>query len=150
MSELKTIVVPTDFSDTSRAALSWARRMAEQLDAELHCVTVVQQPIVYGAVTNAALLAKPSIEKLTSEARNQLNTYIEKHLQGLARPAVAETLVGRPADEITRYASQLDATMIVMATRGRSGVAHLLIGSTAESVIRQAQCPVLSIRKSDS
>ncbi len=145
MSDQKTIIVPTDFSDTSRAALSWACSMGEKYDAVLHCVTVVQQPIVYGAVTNPKVRAHPRIEELTREARNQLDTYIGTHLKELARPAVAEVLLGRPSDEIVRYAIQIDATMIVIATRGRSGVAHLLVGSTTESVIRQAKCPVLSI-----
>ena len=57
-------------------------------------------------------------------------------------------MVGRPADEILAYASEVDAEMIVMATHGYSGVKHLALGRTTEAVVRQATCPVLSIRES--
>jgi nucleotide-binding universal stress UspA family protein len=58
-------------------------------------------------------------------------------------------LVGRPADEIVGYARDKSAQLIIMATHGYSGVKHVLLGSTTESVLRHASCPVLSIRSGE-
>ncbi len=59
---------------------------------------------------------------------------------------MAKVLEGRPVDEITGYAKEAAAEMVVMSTHGRSGLRHLLIGSTAEGVVRHAECPVLTVR----
>ena len=59
---------------------------------------------------------------------------------------VQKVLVGQPADEIVQYASDVEASMIVMSLHGYTGVRHLVLGSTTESVLRRAGCPVLSIR----
>jgi nucleotide-binding universal stress UspA family protein len=92
--------------------------------------------------------AYPSIEELVRLAEQLLDDFVKEHCAGLKRSPVAKVLVGRPADEIIRYASDIDAEMIVMATHGYSGLTHLLIGSTTEGVVRQAKCPVLTVRSS--
>lgn len=142
------VVFPTDFSDTSTAALRWATRMAEQLDAELHCITVVEPPIVYTSMEVPA--AVPTVEELVDQAKAQLDQFAREHLTGFSKPPVTKVLEGRPVDEITGYASDQRATMIVMSTHGRSGLKHLLIGSTAEGVVRHAGCPVLTVRGSEA
>jgi universal stress protein A len=146
MSETDRIVLPTDFSEASLAAVPWARRMSEDRNAELHCVTAVQQPVIYTPM--GAEAAYPSIEELVRLAEQLLDDFVKEHCAGLKRSPVAKVLVGRPADEIIRYASDIDAEMIVMATHGYSGLTHLLIGSTTEGVVRQAKCPVLTVRSS--
>ena len=62
--------------------------------------------------------------------------------------AVAKVLVGRPAEEIVQYATDVGAEMIVMTTHGYAGVKHVILGSTTEAVLRHAECPVLSVRVS--
>jgi universal stress protein A len=138
------IVFPTDFSETSVAALDWARRMADQLDGELHCITVVEPPIVYTAMEVPT--AVPTVEELIAQAQAQMDEFARDKLTGFANPPVAKVLEGRPVDEITGYAKEAGAAMIVMSTHGRSGIRHLLIGSTAEGVVRHAECPVLTVR----
>lgn len=137
------IVFPTDFSDTSVAALPWATKMSQQLGTELHCVTVVEPPVVYTAME--VPLDMPTVEDVATHAAGQLEQFVREHL-GSARTPVQKILIGRPVDEITRYADEIGAVMIVMATHGHSGLKHLLIGSTTEGVVRHANCPVLTIR----
>ncbi len=142
------VVIPTDFSETSTTAVHWAEKMATQLDAELHCITVVEPPIVYTAIEVPS--AVPTLEEVVELAERQLEDYRRKHLAGISVPVVTEVLQGRPVDEITGYAEDKGAAMIVMSTHGHSGLKHLLIGSTAEGVVRHAECPVLTVRgKSD-
>ena len=89
----------------------------------------------------------PTTAELSGSAQTQLDALVEKYLQGFSQATDAKVVVGRPADEILAYASEVDAEMIVMATQGHSSVKHLALGSTIEAVVRQAECPVLSIRE---
>jgi universal stress protein A len=141
------IVFPTDFSGTSISALDWARRMTEQMSGELHCITVVEPPIVYTSMEVPT--AVPTVEELAAQAQAQLDEFTRSRLTGFSNPPVAKVLEGRPVDEITGYAKEVGAAMIVMSTHGRSGLRHLLIGSTAEGVVRHAECPVLTVRGGD-
>jgi nucleotide-binding universal stress UspA family protein len=146
MTEQDKIIFSTDFSDESLAALTWARKMCEDLDAELHCITAVQEPVVFYPVMAQSAAALPSIEGLTNYTQTELDAFVKEHLDLLAKPPVAKVLIGRPSDEIVRYADEINATMIVMATHGHSGAARIFIGSTTEDVVRQAKCPVLTVR----
>jgi nucleotide-binding universal stress UspA family protein len=140
------IVFSTDFSDESLAALWWARKMSEDLEAELHCVTAIQDPLAYASVMESSAVTLPRIEEVTDHTQTKLSGFVKEHLDGLAMPPVAKVLMGRPADEIVRYADEINATIIVMATHGHGGVARIFIGSTTEGVVRQAKCPVLTVR----
>ena len=148
MAENNCIVFPTDFSDMSMEALPWARQMAEALGAEVHCVAVVQQPIVLAPLMAGTGAGLPTLEELSADAQARLNEFATERLAELPKPAVAKVATGRPADEIVAYADKVGARMIVMATHGYSGLQHLLIGSTAEGVVRHAGCPVLTVRSS--
>lgn len=143
MADTKTLVFPTDFSEASRAALDWLKRMAEKFDATVHCVSCVQSPVILQPTSGPAY---PTMEDLRGEAEKRLDDFVREHMSGFAHPVQRVILSGRPADEIVSYADEIDAEMIVMATRGHSGLAHIIIGSTTESVLRHAKCPVLSIR----
>jgi len=147
MSDALKIVVPTDFSEQSQAAIEWVKRLNERGHAEVHCVNVVQQPTMYMPVmAGAATAGLPSISDLQAIAGESLASFVAENLSDLDKPAVTKVLVGRPAEEITAYAKEIGAQMIVIATRGQSGLAHMLLGSTAEGVVRQADCAVLTVR----
>ena len=147
MSESFKIVVPTDFSKNSLAALDWVKRFADQEDAEVHCVTVAQEPMMYmPAMGGAAVATMPSIGEVKTIAEDSIENFSVSNLSDLDTPPVTKVLTGRPAEEIAAYAKSIDAEMIVMATRGQSGLAHMLLGSTAEGVVRQAECAVLTVR----
>lgn len=147
MADSGVIIFPTDLSEPSRGALRWAKRMASITDAELHCLYVVEEPHIY-ATLDLGPLPIPTTDELSGSAQLQLNALVDEHLQGFSQSTKAIVVVGRPADEIIAYADAVDAEMIVMATHGYSGVKHLALGSTTEAVVRQAECPVLSIRES--
>jgi universal stress protein A len=147
MSTKTAIILPTDFSDLSLAALPWAKRMVAMQDAELHCVYTVEEPHIYGSLgMDIATIPMPTAQELADSAQIQLDTLVKEHLQGLEPAPVTKVLIGRPAEKIVEYADSVSADMIVMTTHGYSGVKHVLLGSTTEGVLRHANCPVLSIR----
>jgi len=147
MSTKTTIVLPTDFSELSLAALPWAKRMAAMQDAELHCVYTVEEPQIYGSLgMDMATLPMPTAKELAASAQIQLDTLAKEQLPGLEPAPVTKVLIGKPADKIVEYADSVSAEMIIMTTHGYSGVKHVLLGSTTEGVLRHANCPVLSIR----
>lgn len=146
MASQNMIVVPTDFSQLSVAALPWAQRLAAQLQAEIHCIYVVEEPHIY-ATLDMGPVPIPSVEELTRSAEKRMENFTATHLKGI--PGVKTmVLMGRPAEEVVRYARENHAAVIIMTTHGYSGVKHLLLGSTTEEVLRHAHCPVLSIRSS--
>lgn len=145
MADRDVIILPTDFSAVSLAAVKWGHRMSSVLDAELHAVFVLEEPHIYGTLEMGPLPV-PTSEELQGSAETRLAKFVDKHLGDLERPVVQKVLVGQPADEIVQYASDVEASMIVMSLHGYTGVRHLVLGSTTESVLRRAACPVLSIR----
>ncbi len=144
MAAKNVIIFPTDFSEVSLGALPWARRMADQLQADIHAVYVVEEPHIY-ATLDMGPVPIPSVEELTRSAEKRMSNFVAAHLQALGGIST-RVLVGRPAEEIVNYAKRQNAALIVMTTHGYSGVRHVLLGSTTESVLRHAICPVLSIR----
>ncbi len=139
------LVFPTDFSDRSLSALPWVRKMAEAMQADTHCIYVVEEPQIYGTL-DMGPVAIPSVTELVASAENRLDAFIKTNLKAFGSPPKASVLVGRPAEEVANYARDHAATMIIMTTHGYTGVKHLLLGSTTEGVLRHASCPVLSIR----
>jgi len=144
MDDNAVVIFPTDYSETSIKALDWARKMCSQLDAELHCITAVEAPVVYTPMY--APSAVPSINELLQQAEEGMADFAKQELTGFDKTPQTKVMQGRPVDEIVRYAKEQNAAVIVMATHGRSGLSHLLIGSTAEGVVRHAECPVLTVR----
>jgi nucleotide-binding universal stress UspA family protein len=135
------MLVPHDFSDEADQAL----RLAGQLAASGGKVTVLHviEPY-YGPadLTYATMIPPP--ESLVPEQQRDLTQRVRKVL-GAKGPRVAvQVTVGQPANEIVRAAAKADT--VVMATMGRTGLGHLLIGSVAEKVVRHSPVPVLTVR----
>ena len=143
----KRILVPTDFSAPSDAALEYARSVATCFGASLHLLHVVEDP--YRAVYSAEVYV-PEIEGLREEIlgnalgrlHDRLTPQDVSHLD-----ATTDAVIGTPAWSIVEYAGGRDIDLIVMGTHGRSGMSHLLMGSVAEQVVRTAPCPVLTVRQ---
>ena len=144
MMNLKTILVPSDFSECSDAALRYGLELARRFDARLHLLHVVQDPLTqpWAAEGFSAPLFE-AVEKWQREAKARLAAAIP--LSDVGRVTVSAT-VAWPYAEILRYAAENDVDLIVMGTHGRSGVSHMLLGSIAERVVRHAPCPVLTVR----
>ena len=142
------ILVPTDFSAPSEGALATAKDLAVRFGASLHLVHVLEDPYAVAAYSAEALgYLPPGI-------RDSWQHEAEKHLNALLTPAeraqfmATNTVLfsGSAAREIVDHAQNNHIDLIVMGTHGRGGVAHLLLGSVTERVVRTATCPVLTVR----
>jgi nucleotide-binding universal stress UspA family protein len=138
MTAAKSILVPTDFSETSDVALRYAIDMAQALGAQLYLLHVP-------GATGENFEANFPVGRFETAARERLGALLSQEDIARLRPEYA-LRIGTLADEIVRYADARDIDLIVMGTHGRSGVAHMLLGSVAEKVVRGARCPVLTIR----
>jgi nucleotide-binding universal stress UspA family protein len=132
------ILIPTDFSATSEAALRYATQMALTLGARLYLMHVPGK-------TGEHFEASFPVGQFETTAGERLSSILTKEEVERLRPEYV-LRVGTPADEIVRYADVCDADLIIMGTHGRSGIAHALMGSVAEQVVRMAPCPVLLVR----
>jgi nucleotide-binding universal stress UspA family protein len=144
MIALKRILVPTDFSESSGAALAYAREFAKTFGASLHLLHVIQDP--YTQPWAAESFPAPLAEMLAdwqTQAGARLSALLPEHEQ---RDAVVATVVGSPFHEIVRYASEHEIDLVVIGTHGRGALGHMLLGSVAEKVVRKAPCPVLTVR----
>ncbi|MCI0457235.1 MAG: universal stress protein, partial [Gemmataceae bacterium] len=144
--DLHRILVPTDFSKHSQTALKYAVALAEKFGAEIHLLHVVQDFAVFlpDAVT-AGPPVLPPVDQLTAAVRDALARVIrENKLEPL--PIHSEAREGTPYHEIIAFAQEKDIDLIIMGTHGRGGLAHLLLGSVTEKVVRKAPCPVLTVR----
>ncbi len=137
--EIKTIVFPTDFSTCSDAGLAYASALASGNGAKLLIVHVEEHPVAYGVGEMYYGAFEPD--------RTSLKAMLQKVV-----PADADVkfehhlLAGEPADAVTNFAEEQGADLIVLSTHGRTGVLRLLMGSVAEAIIREAKCPVLTLR----
>ena len=145
MTTSNAIVLPIDFSTPSLSALPWARRIAGALDAAIHCVYVVEEPQAYSMLDMPVPVQIPTTQEIAEIAKERISTFANDQLQGMEHTTLTKVLIGKPAVEIVSYANEVAAMMVVMATKGHSGLEHILLGSTTEAVLRHAKCPVLSI-----
>jgi nucleotide-binding universal stress UspA family protein len=139
----ETILVPLDGSALALAALEPAAQLAAKLPAELLLLQVLDSANYGDLLADPALWKDP--EPDLAQARSALEAVAEPlRTRGLAARVHAE--VGAPAVTIATVAEQEKATMIAMATHGRGGIAHLLLGSVAEAVLRRVHVPLLLVR----
>ena len=146
MSRITRILVPTDFSETSDTALTYARRLADSVGASLDLVHVFDDP--HGDALVAEVTASvyegmraTAIAAARRELMRRLPTEDRQRFRGSS-----VMITGVAAEAIVQYAAEHGVDLIVMGTHGRSGFAHLLLGSVAEQVVRAAHCPVLTVR----
>jgi nucleotide-binding universal stress UspA family protein len=140
----KQILVPTDFSNGARLAVDYAIELGRRLGASVHVVHVVEDPNVAGLFTEAYIDMELIRKDRRCDARHRMNGLLGQ-LHG-AR-ITDEIAAGRVAETIAGIAADRGVDFIVMGTHGRTGLAHVLVGSVAERVIRIAACPVLTVRE---
>jgi universal stress protein A len=139
----KTILVPTDFSDTAEVVLDYAVELASRLDAKIHVIHVVDimgfsgQP---GAAVEASV-----IEEMRRASQVAVGELVDAR-SARASFAPPRVELGDPRTHIDQEARRIGSDLIVMGTHGRRGVKRLLLGSVAESIVRIAPCPVLLVR----
>jgi nucleotide-binding universal stress UspA family protein len=142
------ILVPTDFSPPSDAALEYARILAAKFGSSLQILHVIDDPTAASEFVPDGFA--PSTEDIRTALLDQAHKRLERLMNFVDRSryhAHAEAVLGLPAQSIVDYATATGTGLIVMGTHGRTGLAHLLMGSVAEQVVRTAPCPVLTVRQ---
>jgi len=146
MLSITSVLVPTDFSDASETALTYARGVAEAFGASLHLVHVMEDLLAHAWAAEVYVASAPNLrEEIEKESRQRLETMLPEAERERLHARVA-LLAGNPFIEIIRYAKAHDIDLIVMGTHGRGPIAHMLLGSVAEKVVRKSPCPVLTVR----
>jgi nucleotide-binding universal stress UspA family protein len=146
MIRLNRILVPVDFSEYGAHALRYGCALAQKFGASLHLLNVLED--YYPLVPEAGMMLGDKDQYLSG-----LRAATERELAKLPEAAWAPggevtrtVIVGTPFVEIVRYAREHDIDLIVVGSHGRTGIAHVLMGSVAERVVRKAPCPVLTVR----
>jgi universal stress protein A len=146
MVAIRRVLAPTDFSDSSEPAVRYAAELAEKFGAELTLLHVVQDlTLVVPDVMMPLPVAAPAVEDMVAGARAGIAKMVEKLGLQKLNPT-AEVRMGAPAAEIVAAAADLKADLLCIGTHGRTGIAHFLLGSVAERIVRHAPCPVLTVR----
>ena len=139
------ILFATDFSESSEHAFEYAYTLASKFDSRLILLHVINEPVDL----RGFYVPHVSFENLEKEieegSRQMMAKFCETHIAGFSD---FETVIvtGIPFEEILKHAEKNQVSFIVLGTQGRSGIDHLLFGSTAERVVRKALCPVVTVR----
>ena len=144
MIEYKRILHPTDMSDIANHAARYAVDFAERFQAELHILYVLDDSM---GKLPSSLFPPPgsSLREMSPEDRSEMSAQLKTEISDEVR-IVRATRMGPLDAEIVRYAEDGQMHLMVLGTHGRIGLSHLLLGSVAESVLRKAPCPVLTVR----
>jgi len=139
------VLFATDFSESSEHAFEFALSLAQQFHCRLIILHVINEPVDL----RGFYVPHVSFENLEKEieegARQMMEKFCATHINDFSN---YETLIvtGIPYEEILKHAESNQDSFIVLGTQGRSGIDHLLFGSTAERVVRKALCPVVTVR----
>lgn len=143
MEAIKRILVPTDFSACSAAAARSAADLARQFGATIDAVAVVDTSPLAEAYGDEAY-RNERIAFIRDRARSELTDFVAAHLAGV--PVTQHVRDGDTYLEIDRATKEFGCGLVVMGTHGRTGLAHLLVGSVAEKVVRHSPVPVMTVR----
>ncbi len=152
--KLTRILAPTDFSNFSGFALEWAAYIAQCMKADLvllHVIPEEEGKIIEEIIGEGAVVRIPKgiredvVKDRQKKLKDQYNMVVSHEIKSILR--VEETTrIGVPFLEIIKVAKEKEVDLIVMGTHGRTGLAHVLIGSVAEKVVHHAHCPVLTVK----
>lgn len=138
---VRTILAGTDFSPASAAAVAWAGALARAHGGTLHVVHALR---VYGPPTDFLVSPPDYTEELQAHAIARLEETVDGE-RNLGTGAATAFRMGEPHHALLEAAAELGADLLVVGTRGTTGLEHLLLGSTAERVLERANCPVLTV-----
>lgn len=145
MEKFEKILFALDFLENSEHAFDYAYTMADKFNARLIIIHVIQEPVDLSGFYAPHI----SFEKLEKEIEEGAEKMMEKFCRTMIGDFTNyETAIvsGIPYEEILKMADKEHVSLIVMGTQGRRGIDHLLFGSTAERVVRNAKCPVMTVR----
>ena len=141
------ILWPTDFSELSLRGGRYARCFCDQFGAELHIVHVVPPPLSpdVSLVVPAEVPVAVSEPEMVEASQTALDRLVSEHFADFPR-IQTKVLFGNPWPSVCTYAKDNAVDLIVVTTHGRTGLSHVLIGSTAERIVQHAPCPVLAVK----
>lgn len=144
--QIKTIVVPTDFSEYAEHAFTWALGLAADRKAKIVLMHAVHPTTYYAFPETMYLTDFAKLEEeVMADARKRLIDFVtQKGIPGVT--VETRVVVGEAVWEICQVATHEPADLIVMGSHGRTGLSHVFLGSVAERVVRHAPCPVLVVR----
>ena len=145
MLPIRRILFPTDFSEYADHAWSYALTFAREFGAEVHLLHVVAPPPRLAEAYSVSFDPEKMVKALAGEANASMDRMVEA-AKSWGLVFRREVRVGVDFREIIDYVTKQDIDLIVMATHGRTGLAHALLGSVAEKVVRKSPCPVLTIK----
>ncbi|HYB99142.1 MAG TPA: universal stress protein [Candidatus Limnocylindrales bacterium] len=145
MKRFKHILAPTDLSSESFSAVQYAAHLAQAQTARLTIVHVSQATTLLFTDFSPPIDLLALDKEIEAAAREKLEGWVARHIKG---DVAVKVLIksGVTHDVITKVAEDIGASLIVMATHGRRGLGHALLGSVTERVLREAPCPVLVVR----
>jgi universal stress protein A len=146
LKEFKKILVPTDYSELSLAAMEYATTFSRMFQAQIYMLhTLDTLPVL--SLDAVDLTTETVIYETEKNARSDMHAFVTSKV-GTTSNLVEVVRKGVAEDEIVKFAHEENIDLIIMATHGRSGIAHVLMGSVAEKVIQRAQVPVLTVKPS--
>ena len=145
MFNIQNILLPTDFSNLSLSAARYAIDIAKQYGAKIHFLNVLEKTPPILAIRSLDLSEDKIIKTIEEDARSSLNKALDTINRDKAVEIIPVIQKGIDFEIIIDYAESNKIDLIVIATHGRTGILHTLLGSVAEKVIRYAKCPVLVI-----
>lgn len=145
MYDIKRILVPTDFSKISYSAFDYAKDLAERMNADIYLIFVLEKSPPLFSAKSLGLSEEEILAKMKIEAEIKLSEAASFFKEDTTLNIIQEIRIGTDYEEIVNYSKEINADIIIIATHGRTGVLHTLLGSVAEKVIRFSKCPVLVI-----
>ena len=148
---MKKILVPTDFSKQATDALDVAIQLVKIIKAEITVFHIVEAPIPSGGIFVATEFIPPSeemeyLKNTVEEARLKMATLVKEVRATHQFNILPEIAIGNPYAHISSYIVDKEVDLVVMGSKGSSGIEEFLIGSTTEKVIRKSKCPVLTVK----
>jgi nucleotide-binding universal stress UspA family protein len=144
---LKRVLVATDFGEAAEAALNYGRELARVFGASVDVLHVCENTYTRGFGVEGVMVACPDLQRdLEQAARKRLDSLLSDEDRTMLRAQAIVLTSNTTAFAIVDYARETKADLILMGTHGRGAVAHFLMGSVAEHVVRTAPCPVLTVR----
>ena len=145
MKQFEKILVAIDFSENSDYAFNYALDLAKQFNGELTVMHVINEPVDLRGFYVPHISFEQLEKEIEEGAAKMMEKFCSEQMSGFTNYKTA-IVSGIPYEEIIRRAQETGSSLIVMGTHGRTGLDHLIFGSTAERVVRSAFCPVLTIR----
>jgi len=144
MQPFERILTAIDFSDNSGYAFDYALSLARQFNAELTLLHVINEPVDLRGFYVPHISFEELEKEIETGAKSMMEEFCREKL-GDYKNVKTSIVSGTPFEEIIRTATDMNASLIVMGTHGRTGLDHIIFGSTAERVVRSASCPVLTV-----